>query len=243
MRWAGPFAARRHAGLPGGAGPVGAPLPASAPVPAARPALRTPAWQKRALDVAVAAPGLLLLSPVLLVTAALVAGSGPVFYRQTRVGQWGRPFRIWKFRTMAVQAAALPGTPHLTVGHDPRVTRVGRWLRATKIDELPQLLNVLRGDMSLVGPRPEVPHYVQLAPDVYGRALHLKPGITSVASLVYHDESGYLGQFGDAAERVFLEQVVPHKVELCVQYAAGATLWDDVVLMLRTALRMFRPPR
>ena len=206
------------------------------------PAVRTPAWQKRLLDLAVVIPGLLLLSPVLLVAAVAVALSGPVFFRQTRIGQGGRPFTIWKFRTMVVNAGDLGDTPHLTVGDDPRVTPVGRWLRATKVDELPQLLNVLRGEMSLVGPRPEIPYYVQRYPQLYGRILHLKPGVTSVASLVYHDESGYLSRFGAQAERVFVEQIVPHKIELCLRYALEATLLDDVRLIAMTALRMFSPP-
>src|SRR3979490_490321 len=147
---------------------------------------------KRMLDLAVAGAGGVLLSPLFLVLAAVVKTSdgGPVFFRQERVGYQGRPFRMWKFRTM-VSDAESRGLP-LTVGRDPRVTRVGAWLRRLKLDELPQLFNVLVGDMTFVGPRPEVPLYVALYGAAERRVLELVPGVTDEASLRYADESTLL---------------------------------------------------
>jgi lipopolysaccharide/colanic/teichoic acid biosynthesis glycosyltransferase len=142
---------------------------------------------KRLFDIVASAAGLILLSPVMLLTALLIKldSRGPVFFKQQRVGKGFRPFLIYKFRTM-VEDAPQRGSS-ITVGADPRITRIGRFLRKTKFDELPQLINVLKGDMSLVGPRPEVPRYVEMFRDDYEEILRVRPGITDTASLKYED--------------------------------------------------------
>src|SRR5437899_493607 len=150
-------------------------------------------WGKRTFDFILAASGLVLLIPVLLVVIVLVkiTSKGPAFYRQDRVGQGGRIFRIVKFRSMF--AAAEKHGPAITSAGDPRVTPMGRLLRRSKIDELPQLWNVLRGDMSLVGPRPEVPRYVDSYSPEQRRVLTVRPGITDPASIAYRQEEHLLG--------------------------------------------------
>jgi len=177
---------------------------------------------KRVVDVAVSALALALLWPLgLLIGAAVTLGDGgPAFFRQERVGRGGRTFRMWKFRTMIVGAER--SGRHLTVGDDPRVTRVGAVLRRTKLDELPQLLNVLRGEMSMVGPRPEVPRYVAFYTAEERAVLRLTPGITDPASLRYRDESQALAASADP-ERTYIEHIVPEKIRLNLAYAARAT--------------------
>ena len=152
---------------------------------------------KRAFDLFWATAGLLLLWPLFLLVTTIIKleDRGPLFYRQIRIGWKGHPFRIWKFRTMVVDADRIG--PALTVGKDPRITRIGHWLRVTKIDELPQLLNVWMGEMSLVGPRPEVSQYVELYSDEQRRVMELKPGITDPASVKYRRESDLLGASED----------------------------------------------
>jgi lipopolysaccharide/colanic/teichoic acid biosynthesis glycosyltransferase len=196
---------------------------------------------KRILDLVGAGAGIVVLSPLLLLLALLVkAGDGgPVLFRQVRIGHRGRPFRMWKFRTMVPDAEAL-GLP-LTVGRDPRVTRIGTWLRRLKLDELPQLFNVLVGDMTLVGPRPEVPRYVALYDAAERRVLDLVPGITDEASLRYADESAILATTGDP-ERVYVEEIVREKIRLNLAYAARATVWTDVGVILTTLRRLFSSP-
>jgi lipopolysaccharide/colanic/teichoic acid biosynthesis glycosyltransferase len=192
---------------------------------------------KRALDLAGSLLGLALLWPLFLAIGLAVAlgDRGSVFFRQERVGHRGRRFRIWKFRTMA-EGAELQGGA-LTVGHDPRITRVGRWLRRYKLDELPQLLNVVAGDMSLVGPRPEVPEYVALYSPEQRRVLDLVPGITDPASIGYWDEAALLARAPDPA-RLYEDQVMPDKIRLNLEYAARATVRTDLLLILRTLLRL-----
>jgi lipopolysaccharide/colanic/teichoic acid biosynthesis glycosyltransferase len=192
---------------------------------------------KRVFDVVNTAVGLLILWPVLLVIALLVKADdgGPVWFRQERVGYRGRPFRLWKFRTMRPRAET-QGLP-LTVGRDPRMTRVGAWLRRLKLDELPQLFNVLVGDMSLVGPRPEVPRYVASYREEQRRVLELVPGVTDEASIRYVDESAILAAAADP-ERAYVDQIVPEKIRLSLAYAARATTWTDVVVILETLRRL-----
>ena len=178
----------------------------------------TPA--KRLLDVTASAAGLFLLWPVFaLVAIAIKRDGGPVFFRQVRVGRHGNTFRMWKFRTMAVSSGATG--PMLTVEGDPRITAVGRWLRRTKIDELPQLLNVVVGEMSLVGPRPEVPHYVNLYPPECRAVLELVPGITDPASIHYADESRVLREVADP-ERHYIEVLMPDKIQRNLAYAGNS---------------------
>jgi lipopolysaccharide/colanic/teichoic acid biosynthesis glycosyltransferase len=187
---------------------------------------------KRLFDVVVSALGLLLLAPLLLALAIVVKldSPGPVFFRQARVGRHGVPFRIHKFRTMRADAGGLP----LTVGADPRITRSGAWLRRTRLDELPQLIDVLRGAMSLVGPRPEVPRYVAHYPDdLRARALAVRPGLTDPASLEFIDEAGLLARAADP-EREYVEVILPAKVRRAAEYAEHATLATDLGVLWRT---------
>jgi lipopolysaccharide/colanic/teichoic acid biosynthesis glycosyltransferase len=188
---------------------------------------------KRALDVLGAAAGILLLWPLLLAIAVLVRleDGGPALFRQERVGRGGRPFRILKFRTMVTDAERRGG--QLTVGRDPRVTRIGHHLRRLKLDELPQLFNVLRGEMSLVGPRPEVPRYVALYSVEQRRVLDLRPGITDPASVEFHDESALLDGVADP-DRLYVEQIMPRKIQMNLAYAASATALSDLGVVLRT---------
>jgi len=196
---------------------------------------------KRCFDVLLAGLGLLVLSPLLLALAAWIKldSPGPVFYRQVRVGRGGRPFRIHKLRTMA-DAPAGAG-PEITVGADRRITRAGRVLRHYKLDELVQLIDVLKGDMSLVGPRPEVPRYVALYPaDVRDRVLSVRPGITDPASLEYRDEAAVLAAAADP-EAEYVNVVMPAKLALAVRYVEQASLATDLRLIGRTLRLVFLP--
>ena len=190
---------------------------------------------KRVFDLLLAAAGLLLLWPVLLLIAAWIKldSPGPVFFRQERVGRHGRPFRIHKFRTMATQRGGTAG-PQLTVGADARITRAGAVLRRYKLDELAQLLDVLQGSMSLVGPRPEVPRYVALYPaELREKVLSVRPGITDFASIEYRDENALLARAADP-EREYVEVVLPAKLQFAARYVDEASLGLDVRLILRT---------
>jgi len=191
----------------------------------------TPA--KRGFDVVCAALGLVVLSPLFALLAALIklGDGGPVFFRQQRMGYRGRPFRIWKFRTMVPDAERRGAL--LTADCDPRITGVGRWLRRTKMDELPQLLNVLAGEMSLVGPRPEVPRYVALYTPAQRGVIDIVPGITDPASLAYRDEGRLLASAPDP-ERAYVNRIMPDKIRLNLEYARRATLWTDVAVILNT---------
>jgi lipopolysaccharide/colanic/teichoic acid biosynthesis glycosyltransferase len=195
--------------------------------------------EKRLFDIVASAIGLLVLWPVFLVIAVLIKleDGGPVFYRQERIGYKGRLFKIWKFRTMVVNADKL-GKP-LTVGRDPRITRVGYWLRKFKLDELPQLLNVLLGEMSLVGPRPEVPQYVALYTPEQRRVLDLVPGITDPASIKFANEAELLAEASDP-EKFYIEHIMPTKIRLNMEYASHATLWSDILVILKTLVRIVR---
>ena len=189
---------------------------------------------KRLFDLFLAALGLLLLAPVLLAVALWVVwdSPGPAFFRQQRVGRAGRLFHIVKFRTMHPRAET--AGPPLTVGADGRITRAGHWLRRTKIDELPQLFNVLLGHMSLVGPRPEVPRYVALYPaGLREKVLSVRPGITDFASIEYRDESTLLARSTDP-ERTYREVVLPAKLALQARYVDEAGVLTDLRLILRT---------
>ena len=187
---------------------------------------------KRAFDIVVAGLALLLLAPLLVALGLWVrlASPGPALFRQERVGRFGRTFRIHKFRTMVDGA---PG-PQITVGADARITRAGAWLRARKLDELPQLIDVLAGDMSLVGPRPEVPRYVALYPAALrDKVLSVRPGITDPVSLQMADESARLARAADP-EREYVEVLMPAKLREAAAYAERATLWSDLQVLART---------
>ena len=174
-----------------------------------------------------------MLGPVLVLLALCVklSDGGPIFYRQTRVGRYGSLFRIWKFRSMVVNAEKLGLA--VTSGNDPRITRIGRILRKTKMDELPQLWNVFVGEMSFVGPRPEVPRYVEKYTPAQREILQLKPGITDLATLEFRDEEDLLKAQSDV-EKFYLEVCVPRKIELNLQYARQASLPRDVWIILQT---------
>lgn len=192
---------------------------------------------KRLFDIVCAALGLLLALPLLLSIATWVRldSLGPALFRQTRVGRFGVPFTIHKFRTMRMEPGAA-----ITVGADPRITRAGHLLRASKLDELPQLWDVLRGAMSFVGPRPELPRYVALYPDALRDAvLAIRPGITDPASLAFSHEAELLATAPDP-ERAYIETVLPAKLQLSADYAAQATLLTDLRVIARTLARVLR---
>jgi lipopolysaccharide/colanic/teichoic acid biosynthesis glycosyltransferase len=193
---------------------------------------------KRAFDLALSLIGLALLAPLLAVIAVLiVVDSGrPVLFRQERVGRHGRLFRIAKFRTMFVDAPTRG--PAVTKNGDARITRIGAWLRRTKLDELPQLYNVAKGEMSLVGPRPEVARYVQYYPEESRRIVFsVRPGITDEAAIQFSNESELLTGAEDP-ERVYVRDILPRKIALYVEYVRNQSVAGDLRLILRTLDRM-----
>ena len=195
---------------------------------------------KRLFDVLLSSIGLLLLMPLLGLIALCVKldSPGPVMFRQERVGRFGKPFRIHKFRTMRHEPAG-QGL-QITVGADRRITRVGGFLRASKLDELPQLFDVWLGDMSLVGPRPEVPRYVAHYPAALReKVLSVRPGITDIASIEYRDESAVLARAADP-EHAYVHEVLPHKLALAARYVERSSLWLDVWLIWRTVVAILR---
>ncbi len=193
---------------------------------------------KRCVDLLFSAIGLILLLPLLLILALWVRfdSPGPAFYGQIRVGQGGRDFRLWKFRSMRIGSDA---KGLLTVGgRDPRITRSGYYLRKYKLDELPQLWNVFMGEMSLVGPRPEVRKYVELYNAEQQSVLNVKPGITDLASLEYFEESELLAQSPNP-EKTYVEEVMPAKLKLNQRYIETQSLATDFRIIFRTIKRIF----
>jgi len=189
---------------------------------------------KRALDLVLTVPAVLVLAPFLvLIAVAVFLGSGwPVLFRHERVGRDGRSFLLMKFRSM--RSAGAQGLP-ITGGGDARVTSVGRFLRRTKIDELPQLFNILVGDMSVVGPRPEVPRYVVLYDTVQREVLVVRPGLTDPASLEYRNEEDLLGAVpAGAREEFYIREIMPRKLALNLEYVRSASLMGDMALIART---------
>lgn len=188
---------------------------------------------KRIFDIVVSFVGLVILSPLFLILAIAIArdSKGPVFFKQTRVGRNGVPFKIYKFRTMVEDAEARG--MQLTVGDDSRITNVGTFLRKTKIDELPQLINVFKGEMSFVGPRPEVPKYVGLYTEDQRQVLMVRPGITDLASIEYRNESELLAT-ADNPEKVYIEEVMPRKIELNKKYIENISLCGDIRIIFKT---------
>lgn len=187
---------------------------------------------KRFFDILASSAGLVVLSPVLIVLGVLVklSSPGPVFYRATRVGRGGRHFELLKFRSMVVNADKIG--PGVTGAADPRITPIGRFLRRTKLDELPQLINVLRGDMSVVGPRPEDPRYVALYTDEQRQVLSVRPGITSPASVAYRNEEALLT--GADWEQHYINAVMPAKLAIDMKYACSPSLWQDLRIIGNT---------
>ena len=188
---------------------------------------------KRLFDIFASGLGLIVLSPLFAVLAVWIKADsrGPVFYRQTRVGHNNRDFRLYKFRSMRV-GSDKKGL--ITVGgHDPRVTRSGYYIRKYKLDEFPQLINVFTGDMSLVGPRPEVRKYVDMYTPEQMRVLTVRPGITSLASIRYRNENDILAAAEDP-DRCYIEQVMPDKLAIDLEYVDRASLWNDILLIFST---------
>ncbi|HJP61194.1 MAG TPA: sugar transferase, partial [Gemmatimonadaceae bacterium] len=192
---------------------------------------------KRLFDIAASTAGLVVLSPLLLLLSLFVKGrdGGDVLFVQERVGRGGRTFRMLKFRTM--RAVPNSASANLTVGNDPRITAVGKWLRLTKLDELPQLLNVLRGEMTFVGPRPEVPSYAAFYDKDQRRVLDFVPGITDPASLKYWNEAALLSVFADP-EAEYVKQIMPAKIQINLAYASCATFASDLRVIFATLSRL-----
>jgi lipopolysaccharide/colanic/teichoic acid biosynthesis glycosyltransferase len=194
---------------------------------------------KRTFDIIVSVLGLVVLTPLLLLLAVVIKldSPGPIFFRQERIGRGFRPFSIFKFRTM-VQNLSDQGRL-ITVGDDPRITRVGRILRKSKFDELPQLINVLKGDMSLVGPRPEVRRYVELFRKDYEQILKIRPGITDLASLKYNDEATLLTQL-ENPEAEYCNRILPDKISLSKEYVKKSSFIFDLSLIIKTLSKIFQ---
>ncbi len=193
---------------------------------------------KRIFDIIFSLFGLVVLSPLFLVIAFLIVldSKGGIFFLQERIGRYGQPFKIFKFRTMYKDAEK---KGQLTVGsRDPRITKVGYWLRKTKMDELPQLINVLKGDMSFVGPRPEVKKYVDLYNEEQKQVLNVRPGITDFASIVFRNENDLLAGSNDP-ERLYVEKIMPTKLKLNMKYIEDRNLLLDVKIILKTVFNIF----
>lgn len=194
---------------------------------------------KRAFDLCAATVGVLLLAPLLAAIALWIRldSPGPVLFRQVRVGRHGVPFEILKFRTMSAQ---VDPQRQLTVGRDPRITRAGHFLRKYKLDELPQLFNVMHGTMSLVGPRPEVPRYVACYPPrERDLVLSVKPGVTDWASILFKDENAILGQAPDP-EQAYIDTIIPAKLAYYVRYVRERSFWVDLRIIFGTLRALAR---
>ncbi|UDN25721.1 sugar transferase [Aeromonas caviae] len=192
---------------------------------------------KRLFDMVCALIGLVVLSPLFLVIAVWIKldSKGPVFFRQVRVGRNGKPFRIHKFRTMGVNSESVG---RLTVGNDSRVTRSGHFLRKSKIDELPQLIDVVVGNMSLVGPRPEVQEFIDCYPsEVRREVLSVRPGITDLASIEMVDENEILAKYTDS-RKAYIEQILPIKQQYYVDYVRNNTLFEDISIIFKTIYKI-----
>lgn len=191
---------------------------------------------KRLFDFTAALGGLVVLSPLIVLIAALIKldSPGPVFYRQTRVGKGGERFKLVKFRSMVPES---DGSSKLTVKDDDRVTTIGRWMRRVNLDELPQLWNVLRGEMSLVGPRPDVPEFVDESDPLWQKVLSVRPGMTSPETLDFLDEGEILAQYEDP-EKAYMDEILPRKLERAGEYVDERSLLTDLRILIGTFLRI-----
>lgn len=191
---------------------------------------------KRIFDFVWSSIGLIILSPVLIIISIMIkkGSDGPVFFKQVRVGEKGKNFEILKFRTMVVNAEKLGR--QITVGNDNRITKVGGFLRKYKLDELPQLINVFKGDMSLVGPRPEVPRYVEMYTEEQRKVLEVKPGITDLASIRYRDENELLGKAEDPDD-FYINTIMPDKLALNLEYISKSNVFFDIYIILTTIIK------
>ncbi len=188
---------------------------------------------KRIFDIVASGLGLIVLSPLFLILVIWIKcdSNGPVFYRQVRVGRWNKDFRIFKFRSMRVGADK--GSLVTIGGRDPRVTKSGYWIRKFKLDELPQLINVFVGDMSLVGPRPEVRHYVDYWTDEQMNVLDVRPGITDPASIKFRNENELMDQAEDP-EKYYIEVIMQEKLKLYMEYVQNHSFLGDIGLIFKT---------
>ena len=191
---------------------------------------------KRIFDLICSTLGLIVLSPILIVIAIRIKtdSDGPVFFKQIRIGEKNKEFEILKFRTMVVDAEKLGR--QITVGNDSRITKIGAFLRKYKLDELPQLINVFKGDMSLVGPRPEVPRYVEMYNEEQRRVLEVKPGITDLASIRYRDENGLLGE-AENPDDFYINTIMPDKLALNLEYINKNNIFLDIYIILKTIVK------
>jgi len=194
---------------------------------------------KRLFDIVFSLLGLMLTTPILLILAILIKreDGGPVFYRGVRVGRHGKLFRIFKFRTMVVNAEKIGGSS--TADDDPRITKIGKFIRKYKLDELPQLINVLKGEMSFVGPRHEVQHYVNMYTNEEKAILNVKPGITDWASMWNSDEGAILAGSTDA-EKTYMEKIRPEKIRLQLKYVKERSFWVDVIMVFQTLFKLIK---
>lgn len=194
---------------------------------------------KRIFDIVMSLVGLTILGIPMIIICIIIkfSSEGPVFYKQVRVGKLNKDFKILKFRTMIVDADKKG--MQITVGKDPRITGIGHFLRKTKIDELPQLINVLKGEMSFVGPRPEVRKYVDMYDDYQINVLKIKPGITDLASIEYRDESTLLGQ-SENPEKTYIEEIMPTKLKLNLKYMQEFSFFYDIKLIFKTLIKIVK---
>lgn len=194
---------------------------------------------KRIFDIVASLGGLIVLSPLLIIVAICIKldSKGPVFFKQKRVCKNKKIFEIYKFRTMVTDAEKLG--KQITVGNDSRITRVGKFIRKCKLDEFPQLINVLKGEMSLVGPRPEVPRYVELYDEYQEQILLVQPGITDYASIEFRNENEILGK-SDNPEKTYIEEIMPTKIELNMEYIKKISIFEDIKLILNTIIAILK---
>ncbi|HJV17820.1 MAG TPA: sugar transferase [Bacillales bacterium] len=194
---------------------------------------------KRLFDIVMSLIGIIILSPIFILISLLIKldSKGPVMFKQIRVGRGERNFKILKFRTMVTDAEKKG--KQITVGRDSRITRVGHFLRKSKLDEIPQLINVLKGDMSLVGPRPEVPKYTQYYNSNQRRIFEIRPGITDLASIKYRDENEILAQ-SDRPEETYIEEIMVDKLKLNLQYLSERSLLTDIKIIFMTLLKIIK---
>ncbi len=193
---------------------------------------------KRVFDIIFSLFGLIFFSPLLLILAFMIKkeDGGPIFYRGVRVGRYGKLFRIFKFRTMVVNAEKIGGSS--TADDDPRITKIGKFIRKYKLDELPQLINVLKGEMSFVGPRPQVPWAVELYSEEEKLLITVRPGITDYASIKFKNESEILKGSEDP-DRTYLEKIAPEKLRLGLEYVKNSSLWTDIKIIFATIKAVF----
>lgn len=193
---------------------------------------------KRFFDIIVSLIGIIILGIFLIIISIIIkcTSEGPVFFKQIRVGQSGKEFKIFKFRTMVVNAESL-GT-QITIGKDKRITKIGHFLRKYKIDELPQLFNVFIGEMSFVGPRPEVPKYVAMYNETQRKVLSVRPGITDLASIRYRNENEILGRAKntDEAEDMYINEIMPDKLKLNLEYIEKSNVFYDIYIIFKTII-------